>query len=328
MVEKRSDLVISPATQGDCRVIARLMLARRSDEPRFRKLARSAIRRTIYERWVAPRFLFRSTDTFRADLGGELAGYLILLYDHPSVVILDVAAQEHFKGQGIESRLLAHAEEVTRQREYPYLRAALSPGDAYIVERFEGAGFQPLEFRRWEFVGPVTAQEAPEGIKMQPLVGREAVERREHYLQAELDAAQPAGRELIEAHYLPKRPALVQPFELLHEGEPFGYLSAKRERGIYALSLCTLPEWWGSESEMMLIAAFPTMAARAEEADVRLRLDTTPHAEAIAERLIALGLERTLAAPDIWFKALGGKEMGSYMKKLSSAKAANTESGT
>ena len=309
MEEKWSDLVISPATPGDCRVIARLMLERRSEEPYFRRLARSAIKRTIYERWAAPRFLSRNADTFRANVGGELAGYLILLYDHPSVMILDVAALEGFKGRGIESRLLIRAAEVTRQREYPYLRAALSPGDAYIIECFEGAGFQALEFRRWEFVGTVTAREAPEGLKMQPLVGRAAVERQRHYLQAELDEAQPVGRELIEAHYLPQRPSFGQAFELLHEGEPFGYLSAKRERGIYTLSLCTLPEWWGREAETALVAAFPPMAARAGEARMRLRLGTTPHAEAMAESLIALGLERTLVDPDVWFKAANGEKL-------------------
>lgn len=304
MEEKWSGLLISPATQSDCRVIARLMLAHRAEEPRFRKLARSPIRRAIYERWVAPRFLFRRADTFRADLDDELAGYLILLYDHPSVVVLDLTALERFKGQTIEAHLLAHAEEIARRREYPYLRAALSPGDAYIIECFKGADFQPLEFRRWEFTGIVTTREAPKGIRMLPLVGRTAMERRIHYLRAELDEAQPAGRELIEAHYLPRRPPLGQSFELLHEGEPLGYLSARREQKTYVLSLCTLPEWWGSELEVDLVAAFPTTAAQAKEAPLRLRLITTPHAEAMTEPLLELGLERTLADPDIWFKAL------------------------
>ena len=304
MHNQRSDLVISPATQGDCRVIARLMLARREDEPRFRKLARSPIRRFIYERWVAPRFLSHRADAFRADIGSELAGYLILLYEHPSVVVLDVAALKRFKERGIEDRLLAHAEETARQREYPYLRAVLSPGDVYTVECFQRAGFQPLEFRRWEFVGTVTACEVPKGIKMRPLVGRAAVERRIHYLRVELDEVQPAGRELIETHYLPRRPSLGQSFELMHDGEPFGFLSARRERKTYVLDLCTLPEWWGDELEVALVAAFPTAAAQAKEAQVRLRLSTTPHAEAVTEPLLALGLDRIPADPGIWFKAL------------------------
>lgn len=308
MEEKKSDLAISPATQSDCRVIARLMLERRAEEPRFQKLARSTIQRTIYQRWAAPRFLVRTADTYRADIGEEMVGYLVLLYDHPSVVILDMVALKGFKGQGIEEHLLGSAEKVALQREYPYLRAGLAPGDAYIAEVFAGAGFQPLEFRRWEFVGTVTEHETPGDITMRPLVGRAAVERRTHYLQAELDAARPAGRELIEAHYLPKRPSRAQAFELVHQGEPFGYLSAKRESGTYALSLSTLPEWWGHELEVALATAFPTTAARASEADVRLRLDSTPHANAVAESLTALGLERALADPDIWFKALNGEE--------------------
>ncbi|MBC8446746.1 MAG: hypothetical protein H8D78_03260 [Chloroflexi bacterium] len=309
MEEKSSDLVISPATQADCRIIARLMLERRIDEPRFRRLARRRIQRTLYERWAAPRFLFRNADTFQATIGGELAGFLILLYEHPAVVIVDMAALEPCKGQSLENHLLAHAARVADQRQYPYLRAALSAGDAYIAERFLEAGFQPLEFRRWEFTGTVAAQEVPEGIHMQPLVGRAVVEKRKHYLQMELDEAQPVGRELIEAHYLPKRPPVSQAFELLHEGEPFGYLSARRERGTYVLNLSTLPRWWGSDLEVALVTAFPAVAARAKTADVRLLLDTTPHADALAGSLVALGLQRGLSDPDVWLKTLGGEEL-------------------
>ena len=148
MRKRQPDLIISAATKGDCRLIARLILQRRAEEPRFERLARSAIQRTLYERWAAPRFLARTADTFRVDIGEEMVGYLTLLYDHPSVVILDLVALEGFKGQAIEQQLLVHAEEVARHRQYPYLRAGLSPGDTYITDIFKQAAFQPLEFRR------------------------------------------------------------------------------------------------------------------------------------------------------------------------------------
>lgn len=307
MEEKGLDVVIAPAGQADCRLIARLMLERRIDEPHFQRLTRSRLQRMLYERWAAPRFLSRDADTFRATIGGELAGFLVLLYEHPAVVIVDMAALEPFKGQSLERHLLAHAAQVAAQREYPYLRAALTAGDAYVAERFQEAGFQPLEFRRWEFNGTVRAQEIPPGITMQPLAGRALLDRRRHYSRMELDAAQPAGRELIEAHYLPRRPPLSQAFEVLHEGEPFGYLAARRERGTYVLNLSTLPEWWASDLEVALVTAFPVLAARAEQANVRLIPDTTPHADALARALTALGLHRRLSEPDVWFKALGGE---------------------
>ncbi|MDH7486094.1 MAG: hypothetical protein QHJ81_07425 [Anaerolineae bacterium] len=308
MEEKGLDMVIAPASQADCRLIARLMLERRIDEPHFQRLARSRLQRMLYERWAAPRFLSRDADTFRATVGGELAGFLVLLYEHPAVVIVDMAALEPFKGQFLERHLLAHAAQVAAQREYPYLRAALAAGDAYVAERFQEAGFQPLDFRRWEFSGTVRAREIPPGITMQPLAGRALLDRRRHYLQMELDAAQPAGRELIEAYYLPRRPPLSQAFEVLHEGEPFGYLAVQRERGTYVLNLSTLPEWWAGDLEVALVTAFPVLAARAEQASVRLIPDTTPHADALAGALTALGLLRRLSEPDIWFKALGRED--------------------
>jgi GNAT superfamily N-acetyltransferase len=308
MEGRHPDLVISAATQADCRLIARLMLERRADEPRFQKVARRGIQRLLYERWAAPRFLSQTADTFRADRAGEMVGYLILLYDHPSIVILDMSALEGFKKQGIEEQLLAQAEDIARDRQYPYLRAGLAPGDSFITNLFTQAGYRPLEFRRWEFSGTVTARQIPEGITMRSLVGRAAVERQAHYLKAELNGAPPDGRELIEAHYLPKRPSPAQVFELVHEGEPFGLLSVKRERGTYALSLSTMPEWWGEELEVALVAAFPATAARASEATVKVRLDSTAHATAAAEPFAALGLERTLVDPEIWFKTVEGSE--------------------
>jgi hypothetical protein len=287
------------------------MLERRADDTGFRIAARGPLQRLLYERWVAPRFLSRTADTFRADIAGGMAGYLVLLYDHPSVALVDVIALDGFKEVGVEQQLIAHAEKTARQRQYPYLRAGLMPNDQRITAIFAGCGFQPLQFRRWEFSGTLAARPAPEGITMRPLVGRVAAERRAYYLQAELDAAQPAARDLIEAHYSPTRRTLAQAFELVHEDDPFGYLSARREQGAYVLGLSTLPEWWGHETEIAIIAAFPASAARTAQAEVRLRLDSTPHADADAGALAALGLQRALANPDMWFKRVEGVEQDS-----------------
>jgi len=308
MESSHPDLVISAATPADCRLIARLMLKRRAEEPRFRKVARSAIQRTLYERWVAPRFLSTTADTYRADLGEEMVGYLVLLFDHPSVVILDIVALEGFKRQGIEEQLLAHADGVARRREYTYLRAGLAPDDSYIARLFAEQGFQPLEFRRWEFTGTVKVQEIREGLSMRTIIGQAAMERQTYYLQAEMDAAQPQGRELIEAHYLPRRPSARQAFELLDGENAFGYLSAKKEGKIYALSLATLPEWWGKESETAMVVAFLSGKARTSQVEVRVRLDSTDHADAATESFTALGLERNLVDPDIWFRAVDVEE--------------------
>ena len=308
MESSHPDLVISSATPADCRPIARLMLKRRAEEPRFQKVAPSAIQRTLYERWVAPRFLSTTADTYRADLGEEMAGYLVLLFDHPSVVILDIVALEGLKKQGIEEQLLAHADGVARRREYTYLRAGLAPDDSYIAGLFAEQGFQPLEFRRWEFSGTVNVRETGEGLSMRPLIGQAAMERQTYYLQAEMDAARPAGRELIEAHYLPRRPSARQAFELMHEGNPFGYLSAKREGMTYAMNLATLSEWWGQEPETAMVVAFLSGKSRTGQVEVRVRLDSTDHADAATESFTALGLERTLVDPDIWFRALDVEE--------------------
>jgi GNAT superfamily N-acetyltransferase len=234
-----------------------------------------------------------------------MVAYLILLYDHPSIVILDMTALEGFKKQGIEETLLARAEDVAREREYPYLRAGLAPDDTFVTGLFSQAGYRPLEFRRWEFVGTVSGRETPEGMTMRPVMGRTALQRQAHYLRAELDSAAPDGRELIEAHYMPKRPSAAQVFELLRDGEPVGLMAVKREHGTYLLNLSLLPEWWGHELETALVSAFPAAAARATEAQIRVRLDSTPHATAATEPLAALGLERRLVDPDIWFKPLG-----------------------
>lgn len=306
MSTQNPTITIAPATAKDCRTIARLMLERRAGDPKLGNVARRPLQRLLYERWVAPRFLGRTADTFRADMHDQMAGYLVLLYEHPSVAILDVVALDGYKEHGVEHELIAHAEKLAGERQYPYVRAGLTPDDARITAIFDASGFQPLQFRRWQFSGTVAARPAPQGITMRPLVGRAAIERRAHYLQAELDAARPLARDLIEAHYSPKRPSAAQAFELIHEGEPFGYLSVRRQHGCYVLGLSTLPEGWGQETEIATIAAFPTSAAGASQADVRLRLDSTPHAEAAAEALAGLGLRRALIEPDIWFKRVEG----------------------
>jgi hypothetical protein len=283
------------------------MLKRRAEEPRFQKVAGSFIQRALYEKWVAPRFLTTTADTFRADLGGEMVGYLVLLFDHPSVVILDVVALEGYKKQGIEEQLLAHANGVARQREYTYLRAGLAPSDGYVAGIFAEQGFQPLEFRRWEFAGILDAtgtHEISEGLSLRSLIGQAAVDRQIHYLRAEVDRAQPAGRELIEAHHFPKRPSTRQAFELLHEETPFGYLAARRQGQTHILSLATLPEWWGQAAESAAVVAYLSSKTRGGQAEVRVRLDTTDHADVATESFVALGLERTMVDPDVWFKPL------------------------
>jgi GNAT superfamily N-acetyltransferase len=295
---------IVSATKSDCRVVARLMVERRADEPGFRKVARRPLQRLLYERWAAPGFLQRTADTFRADLDGEMAGYLVLLYDHPSVVLLDVVALEGHKNRGIEQQLMAHAEGRAKEREYPYLRAGLAPDDPYITPVFQEAGFQPLEYRRWEFEGTVQASEAPEGVTMRPVVGQAALDQRKRYLEAELDEAEPEGRELIEATFIPKRPSVAQSFVVSSEGDPIGYISVKKEAKTYTMGLSLLPEHWGAKLEAKLVAALPTMAARASQATLRLRVDTTEHAEASAAIFSELGLQRGLVDPDIWFKTL------------------------
>jgi len=304
-VDQSSERVhIVSATRSDYRTIARLMVERRADEPGFRRVARRPLQRLLYERWAAPGFLKRTADTFKVDLDGEMVGYLVVLYDHPSVVLLDVVALEGHKNRGIEQQLIAHAEERAHEREYPYLRAGLAPEDPYITPVFEDAGFQPLQYRRWEFEGTVQASEAPEGVTMRPVVGQAALDHRKRYLKAELDEAVPDGRDLIETTFLPKRPSRAQSFVVSSDGDPIGYVSVKKEAKTYTMGLSLLPEHWGATLEAELVAALPTMAARASQATLRLRVDTTAHAEASSAIFSELGLERGLVDPDIWFKKL------------------------
>ena len=163
---------------------------------------------------------------------------------------------------------------------------------------------RPLDYRRWEFEGEVQASTAPEDVTMRPVVGQAALDHRKRFLAAELDQAEPEGRDLIEATFVPKRPSMAQSFVVSMESDPIGYLSVKKDAKTYSMGLSLLPEHWGTELEAKLVAALPTLAARASRATVRLRVDTTAHADASAVMYSELGLQRGLVAPDIWFKTL------------------------
>ena len=66
-----------------------------------------------------------------------------------------------------------------------------------------------------------------------------------------------------------------------------------------------LSEWWGHDMEPSLVTSFPTAAARSDVAHVRVRLDSSPHADAAAEAMASLGLQRELVDPDVWYKQVG-----------------------
>jgi hypothetical protein len=233
-----------------------------------------------------------------------MVGYSILLYDHPSVVLLDVLALEGYKRRGVEQQFIAHAEARAGDREYPYLRAGLAPEDPYITPVFAGAGFHPLQYRRWEFVGEMRGRDTPEGLTIHPVIGQASLDHRKRFLEAELAAADPAGRDLILDTFVPKRPSMGKSFVASLEGAAIAYVSVKREDQTHTLSLSLMPEYWGEDLEGSLLAAMVSTVARTGQAKVRVRVDSTPHAEAVSTQLAEMGLERQLVDPDIWFKEL------------------------
>lgn len=311
------DLAIRDASKDEIKQIAQWLLEDRTAHPMFAGFANRGWRRFLYEKLVTPRYL-RASHTWALEQDGKLAGYAVVQPTGGSVYVADLAVHPGYDRLGLAALVLAEADSIARRGDYRFVRA--SPWDVSEegLAPYLAAGYRQLDYYLSVFTGQVGDVEAPAGVTLFELRGRQALAQRLHYLRLELDETPIAGRELIDAAYLPTQPPSHQAFEIkLAAGdgdaaaEPIGYLAPRpneRGDGVMTLVVSLIPRYWGSQLEASIVGAFASEAGRDEPPPVRVLISTTAHADCAEPALAAVGLQRELDVRPILFKELAGTE--------------------
>lgn len=221
--------------------------------------------------------------------------------------VAEISVDTGYDQAGLVAAVLARAEALAREADYRFLRAAPADKSDQGLAPYRAAGLELLDYYLWAYRGTVDGVPLPEQIKLRPLMSASALERRLHYLRLELAASNVAGRELIEAALLPRRPPR-QAFEIVSEGRPVGFLAPRpneRGDGVLTLVLSLLPELWGTKLEQEIVAGYAGLVSRGEPQPLRVLLSTTSHCEAADHLLARLGLERQLDDRPVLYKPLG-----------------------
>lgn len=311
------DLAIRDASKDEIRQIALWLLEDRSAHPMFAGFSNRGWRRFLYEKVVTPRYL-RASHTWALEQDGKLAGYAVVQPTGSSVYVADLAVHAGFEWNGLAALALAQAEDVALRGDYRFMRAAPWDVSQEGLAPYLAAGYQQLNYYLSVFTGQVGDVEAPAGVTLFELRGRQALAQRLHYLRLDLDERPIAGRELIDSIYLPTQPPSHQAFEIriaAKDGdaapEPIGYLAPRpdeRGDGVLTLVLSLLPIHWGSELEAHIVGAFASEAGRDEPPPVRVLISTTAHADRAEPAFAAIGLKRALDVRPILFKELSRAE--------------------
>lgn len=314
-------IVVRPATSREIKIISPWLLEERAKHHRFRKISTTGLRGYLYRRWVLPRYLSRSVNTWVIQQDDELAGYAVVEQQGIVVFVGDLQVRDHSDRPAAIQTVLESAEELARSGEYQFVQVAPFDTSEVGLRPYRSAGYELLDYYLWAYSGALAGSEPPEDVKLTVLPMNKALDRRLHYLKAELDATEPAGRSLIDGFLLPKRVPTRRTFEIMFQGEGVGYLDPRpdeRHDGILSLVLSLLPQYWGSELEAQVVSGFvgampgkgPSPGAPSQVivgspgTPVRVLLSTSPHCQRADAVFDNFGLKRELDDRPILFKPL------------------------
>lgn len=306
-----ADLAVRMVQRSEIKQVTNWLLEARGQDPQFQRIAGGGLRRVLFRQFIVPRYLRGMATTWILEVGDAVAGYAILEQRGIAVNLADMAVFEDFDRASIVPALLERVEQFAREREYGYVRTALAAPDEQMIEAYQQAGYQYLDYYLWAYTGEVSHVEPPAEVTLTQIAPGKALERRLDYLRQELDASEPIGRELIDASFLPSRPPRQRVFEIFltaDDGEPgpgIGYLSGRpneRGDGILTIILSTAPAYWGTDLEAQIAGGVAVESGAGTTGGFRLLLSTTRHCEQSDPALAAIGMERHMDRFPVLFK--------------------------
>ena len=300
------------AQKSEIKPVMDLLVQERSRYPSFARLMNSPWRRVLYQKWVTPRYLRTSANTFVLLQDGELAGYAVAEQSGEAVHLADFVVTDDYDRRPLLAILFRKVEQLAIDRNYRFLRASPWEADDETMAAFDDAGLQLLDYYLWAFGGEVEGVEPPANINLRPLANKEHGELRTQFLEMELGASDNPGREVIDAVFLRRRlpPFKAFAIELAEpEGDPvdIGYLSPRpneRDDGVLSLVISLDPAYWGTEIEIQTLGGFLSEVRQGEPQPARVLVSTNAHADRIEAAMAGYGLVREMDLRPVLYKIL------------------------
>lgn len=300
------------ARKDEIKSVMKLLVQERSRFPSFARLMNSPWRRVLYQKWVTPRYLRTSANTFVLLQDGKLAGYAVAEQSGEAVHLADFVVTDGYDRRPLLAILFRQVEQLAIDRHYRFLRASPWEADDETMAAFDDGGFHLLDYYLWAFSGVMVGVEPPANIHLRSLANKEHGELRTRFLEKELDASENPGREVIEAIFLRRR---LPPFKAFAielagpEGDPvdIGYLSPRpneRDDGVLSLVISLDPAYWGTEIEMQTLGGFLSEVGKGEPQPARVLVSTNAHADLIETTMAGFGLAREMDLRPVLYKIL------------------------
>lgn len=300
------------AQKSEIKSVMDLLVQERSRFPSFARLMNSPWRRVLYQKWVTPRYLRTSANTFVLLQNGELAGYAVAEQSGEAVHLADFVVTDGYDRRPLLAIVFQKVEQLAIDRNYRFLRASPWEADDETMAAFDAAGFQLLDYYIWAFSGEVAGVESPAAVNLRPLANKEHGELRAQFLEMELDASDNPGREVIDAIFLRRRLPPFKAFAIERaepEGDPvdIGYLSPRpneRDDGVLSLVISLDPAYWGTEIEIQTLGGFLSGVRQGEPQPARVLVSTNAHADRIEAAMAGSGLVREMDLRPVLYKIL------------------------
>ena len=300
------------ARKDEIKSVMTLLVQERSRFPAFARLMRNPWKRALYLRWVTPRYLRSSANTFVLLQDGRLAGYAVAEQSGAAVHLADFVVTDGFDRRPLLAILFRKVEQLAIDRGYHFLRSSPWEADDETMAIFDEAGFHLLDYYLWAFSGTIQGITAPENVTLRSLDNQEHAKIRQRYLIVELDASENPGRAMIDAVFLKRRLPPFKAFaielaEPAGEAASIGYLSPRpneRDDGVLTLMASLDPAYWGTELETQIIGGYLSEVGKGKPQPARVVVSTTAHADRVETAMAGLGLVREMDLRPVMYKEL------------------------
>ena len=233
-----------------------------------------------------------------------------------SFTLSEFSIEPGFDEPGILQALTRSMEEMAREREYRYARAAPLDNSEPKLAMFRSLGYQAVDYYLWAFTGELTGGALAGEVALRPLNPKDGLEQRIAILREELAASQVTTQDMIEASLFPQRPSTFPSYSVDltvadgeggGEGQSIGYLSLRpneRQDGVLSIAISLQPAYWGAPPEAQAVLGAVYEHAGDQPAPVRVMISTTAHADRSEALFSGLGLTRGVDDRPILYKDL------------------------
>jgi hypothetical protein len=207
----------------------------------------------------------------------------------------DINVDTRYRRHGPAQRLLHLAENLARNEHRPFLKLAVTAGNAPAVTLYRRRGFQEQRYRYFTFVPStsLSVSPAPSDIQLRPLHKRQK-ETIQRVYEMEVEVSAPTLAQMLATYYPLEVPRKVQRmYAIEQDGQLIGYGDISHREARWNLDLGLHPALWGTEQELRLVHRLTHILedlGHVSGSTVALHLPTTAHGDAL--RSGSLGRER------------------------------------